>query len=130
MYEESGDGAAIMTNGDLGDRLYQEILRTIAAEYGWPDFKQVRKTAIPVSPELLREYEGTYAAQAESYRPVEQDGVLWPYLSWRPKVRLYAESGTRFFANEDNVPTVNSLRNAAGVVYGAQIMGRTAQEVK
>jgi CubicO group peptidase (beta-lactamase class C family) len=33
---ESGDGAAIMTNGDRGQALIQEVLRAIAAEYGWP----------------------------------------------------------------------------------------------
>lgn len=35
-FAESGDGAAIMTNGDRGQALIQEVLRAIAAEYGWP----------------------------------------------------------------------------------------------
>jgi len=37
-----GDGAVIMTNSDSGDRLIPEILRTIAHEYGWPDFRATR----------------------------------------------------------------------------------------
>lgn len=38
-FAESGDGAVIMTNGDRGQALIQEVLRAIAAEYGWPEFR-------------------------------------------------------------------------------------------
>ncbi|MCC8964847.1 beta-lactamase family protein [Bradyrhizobium sp. Pear76] len=36
MYE-NGDGAVIMTNGDQGGQLADEIMRSIATEYDWPD---------------------------------------------------------------------------------------------
>lgn len=35
---DSGDGIAIMTNGDNGDELASEVVRTIAYERKWPDF--------------------------------------------------------------------------------------------
>jgi CubicO group peptidase (beta-lactamase class C family) len=35
----NGDGAVIMTNGDSGAHLANDILRTIAYEYKWPDFQ-------------------------------------------------------------------------------------------
>jgi CubicO group peptidase (beta-lactamase class C family) len=35
----NGQGAVIMTNSDNGDRLAREILRAIAAEYDWPQFR-------------------------------------------------------------------------------------------
>ena len=35
----SGDGAVIMTNSDAGGELIPEILRAIAAEYNWPDYR-------------------------------------------------------------------------------------------
>ena len=35
----NGDGAVIMTNGDNGARLANDIIRTIAYEYKWPDFQ-------------------------------------------------------------------------------------------
>ncbi|MGH9801088.1 MAG: serine hydrolase domain-containing protein, partial [Blastocatellia bacterium] len=38
-YSETGQGAVVMTNGDLGGQLASEISRSIAVEYGWPDFK-------------------------------------------------------------------------------------------
>ncbi len=36
---DSGKGAVVMANSDNGIRLAQEILLSIAAEYGWPDDK-------------------------------------------------------------------------------------------
>lgn len=38
-YREGGRGAVVMTNGDRGGQLANEILRSIGAEYGWVDFK-------------------------------------------------------------------------------------------
>ncbi|MGY3528336.1 serine hydrolase domain-containing protein [Bradyrhizobium sp. USDA 4452] len=34
---ENGDGAVIMTNGDQGGELANELIRSIATEYDWPD---------------------------------------------------------------------------------------------
>jgi CubicO group peptidase (beta-lactamase class C family) len=36
---QNGDGIAVMTNGDGGFFLAVEIVRTVANEYGWPDFQ-------------------------------------------------------------------------------------------
>ena len=36
---DSGKGAVVMANSDNGISLAQEILLSIAAEYGWPDYK-------------------------------------------------------------------------------------------
>ena len=36
---QGGRGAVVMTNGDRGDQLATEVLRSIAAEYAWPDYK-------------------------------------------------------------------------------------------
>lgn len=37
-YNELGQGAIVMTNSDNGFELVQEIIRSIAKEYGWPDY--------------------------------------------------------------------------------------------
>jgi CubicO group peptidase (beta-lactamase class C family) len=42
-YENHNDGAVVMTNAQGGSRLAEEILQSIATEYGWPDFHAVRK---------------------------------------------------------------------------------------
>ena len=48
MAYNEGDGVVIMTNGDNGGQLATEILRSVAYEYGWPDFQPVAK--VPVIP--------------------------------------------------------------------------------
>ncbi|WP_158591581.1 serine hydrolase domain-containing protein [Deinococcus cavernae] len=37
MYPRTGQGAVVMTNGENGEALAQEILRSVAAAYHWPD---------------------------------------------------------------------------------------------
>ena len=57
---DHGDGVAIMTNGDNGGALGNEILRTIALEYHWPDFAPTQNTVAEVDPKLLGAYAGYY----------------------------------------------------------------------
>jgi CubicO group peptidase (beta-lactamase class C family) len=38
-YEEDGEGAVVMTNAQGGSRLADEVMRSIAAVYHWPDFQ-------------------------------------------------------------------------------------------
>jgi hypothetical protein len=38
-YENHGDGVVVMTNAKGGSRLAEELLQSIATEYGWPDFR-------------------------------------------------------------------------------------------
>ncbi len=130
MYEDSGDGAVIMTNGDLGDQLFAEVLRSIATEYGWPDFRQEHKRAVAVPLETLKKYEGIFDLQGEQYHFAVEDGSLWLFLSWRPKVKLFAESESRFFALEDNVPVITFVRNAAGTIEEIELLGRTAHKLR
>jgi CubicO group peptidase (beta-lactamase class C family) len=38
-YENSGEGAVVMTNGDNGGQLGDELMQSIATEYHWPDWR-------------------------------------------------------------------------------------------
>lgn len=62
-YEKSGEGAVVMTNGDNGGQLGNELMHSIAAEYGWPDWKPEVRTAIKVDEKTLDQYTGTYQLQ-------------------------------------------------------------------
>ena len=55
-----GDGVVIMTNGMNGGQLGDEIQRTIAREYHWPDFAPRENEVVKVSPQLLDAYAGAY----------------------------------------------------------------------
>lgn len=41
-YENSGDGAVVMTNAQGGLKLAHEIMQSISVAYGWPDFRPKR----------------------------------------------------------------------------------------
>jgi hypothetical protein len=59
-YRDTGQGIVIMTNGQQGEKLITEILRSVAHEYAWPDFRPARHTLVKLSPEALNHLEGTY----------------------------------------------------------------------
>jgi CubicO group peptidase (beta-lactamase class C family) len=44
-YRDSGRGAVVMTNGDGGGELGMEIIRAIAEEYEWPDYRTTTTAA-------------------------------------------------------------------------------------
>ena len=60
-YRDTNQGIVIMTNGQQGEKLITEILRSVAREYAWPDFQPARHTLVKLSPGALNHLEGTYA---------------------------------------------------------------------
>lgn len=60
FFPETGQGAAIMTNGDAGQDLISEIRTAIAAEYGWPDSAPITLSAATVDSAALARLVGTY----------------------------------------------------------------------
>jgi CubicO group peptidase (beta-lactamase class C family) len=59
--EAPGQGVVIMTNGDQGWNLLNEILRAVSKEYGWPDFQPQEHVLAKMDPALLPAYAGAYA---------------------------------------------------------------------
>jgi CubicO group peptidase (beta-lactamase class C family) len=59
-YTDSGQGLAVMTNSDSGGELTQEIFRSVAKEYGWPDYHPAEHTLIKINPATFATYPGTY----------------------------------------------------------------------
>jgi hypothetical protein len=57
---ESGEGVAIMANGANGPVLVQDIVRGLAAGYGWEGFKPRERTAVPLTPAQISRLEGRY----------------------------------------------------------------------
>ena len=41
VYEQGGDGAVVMTNAQGGSILADEVMRSIATEYDWPDYRPI-----------------------------------------------------------------------------------------
>lgn len=98
MYEKSGDGAVVMTNGDGGGQIGDELIHSIANEYNWPDMRPTVRTAIHVDPKILETYPGTYELSKDFAITITlENGQLMGQGSGQPKFPLYAETETKFF---------------------------------
>jgi CubicO group peptidase (beta-lactamase class C family) len=97
-FARTGQGAAIMTNSDIGGRLNSEILRAISHEYGWPDHKPEERTIIKVDPASFRDYVGRFQLAPDFIMTITQEGDhLFAQASGQPKAEIFAESDSEFF---------------------------------
>jgi CubicO group peptidase (beta-lactamase class C family) len=97
-YEKSGEGAVVMTNGDNGGQLGDEVMHSIAAEYGWPDWKPEVRAAVKVDEKTLALYPGTYElGPGFDVVVTVESGQLMAQATGQPKFPLYAETETKFF---------------------------------
>jgi len=96
-FVEGGRGAVVMTNGDRGGRLGGEILRAVAAEYGWPSFRPRQKTVVTVDAAALAPLTGRYELRPGRVLNVVLEGGTLVVLDGLQRIELYPESATRFF---------------------------------
>jgi len=128
-YEQGGEGAVVMTNAQGGSVLAEEVMRSIAAEYNWPDFRPVVKTAVAVDPKVLADYVGTFdVAHRFDVTFTVEDGHLMGETAGQGKLRLYAESATRFFPLETDL-AVEFVRDDQGKVT-QMILHHGGQDLK
>lgn len=95
----SGQGVAIMTNGERGGELIGEIERAIAKEYGWPDLHPKEHTVAKVAPSVLQAYVGEYEIPGAVKLTITlKDGrLLLQNTGDTDTDELIPESETRFF---------------------------------
>jgi len=129
-YSETGQGAVVMTNGDQGAQLAAEIFRSIAAEYGWPDFKPTERTVAKVNPEIFKTYVGEYEVNGKVTITTE-DGKLYLQPPGGQKSELFASSESEYFMATENVRIVFK-RDEQGIVNGltAHFGGRAMEGKK
>lgn len=95
-----GDGVVVMTNGDGGGQLAMEIVRSVAHEYGWPDFQPESHTIAKVDSKIFDAYAGRYQSQLGVFTVTHEGDRLFAELTGQPKVRLYPEGDREFFLTE------------------------------
>ena len=120
-YENTGQGAVLMTNSDRGDRLAGEILRSIAKEYGWTDYQPKVKVIASVDPKTWNAYVGEYQLDISSaivVSIISEGGKLIMELK-QPggvsKAELLPESNNKFFRREIDFD-ITFVRNEKGRV--------------
>ncbi len=97
-YEQEGEGAVVMTSAQGGSRLADEVMRSIAAVYHWPNFQPKVRAVVTVDPKTLAGYVGTYELRPKFDLVVTVDDAhLVTQATGQPSFSMLAESETRFF---------------------------------
>ena len=104
-YLETGQGAVVMTNGDGGNALFNEILRAIAHEYGWPDYHQREKTPVAGNPAAYPSYAGEYEVNGIRVTISQrgQDLFVQAPPTWPQPLKLYPAGDDQFFLVDEDV---------------------------
>ncbi|HEX3969383.1 MAG TPA: serine hydrolase [Edaphobacter sp.] len=97
-YEKDGEGAVVMTNAQGGSRLADEVMRSIAATYRWPDFQPKVRATVAVDSKILASYAGAYELTPKFSLVVSvEDGHLVTQATGQSSFSMLAESETKFF---------------------------------
>jgi CubicO group peptidase (beta-lactamase class C family) len=128
---DGGQGVAVMSNSDNGGRLADEIVLTVAQEYGWPSPTPRRRTAVGLEPEALAALAGLYRGPPGEVRVVVRDGVLVSVPAWEgaEERELLAESADRLFSR-DGVLDVDVVRGEDGAVTALQAQGLRYEKIE
>jgi len=128
-YTSKGMGAAVMTNGNSGSDLASEILRSIAREYGWPDFKPREIEPADVDPAVMELYAGRYQISSDYVLTVEVDnGVLFVISPDNQRSATLPETGIKFVMIESAIPIEFTLDEEGNVTGAVISFGRTKYE--
>jgi hypothetical protein len=97
-YEISGRGVAVMCNSDSGSELNEEIVRAVAKEYDWPDYRPRERNVVKVDTKTLESYCGRYQLFPDFILTVTiKDGRLFSVATGQPQCELFPESERLFF---------------------------------
>lgn len=102
-YPETGDGVVVMANNDGAHELINEVVRSVARVYDWPDFKPRERGFTALDPSLLHSYAGEYVV-AEHDLTLTVSGASDHLRISTPRGSFYTfyPTGAReFFALED-----------------------------
>jgi CubicO group peptidase (beta-lactamase class C family) len=134
-FREDGRGVVVMTNGDQGTRLAQEIVQAVAETYGWPvpGPREVELAALP--PELLARVAGPYRVDlpdrtVEVTVEVEGDHLRIHSAEGAPGDEFFPLSETRFIDLSTGEEIEAVLDDAGRVVELALARGLRARRVE
>ena len=116
-----GYGAVVMTNGDGGFTLGQEVFQALAKHYGWPGFEPQIKRVVEMDDAALAVYAGTYELEGYGKLEVEPgNGELRISMSWEDEVdRVLPEAEHVFFDADDRTPVVFDVVEGRAVALTA-----------
>ncbi|HET7694124.1 MAG TPA: serine hydrolase [Vicinamibacterales bacterium] len=122
-FKDSASGVAVMTNGDRGAEILQDIVRAVAREYGWPGLAPLERTLGSADPAAYKDFAGRYEIPIRSppvVMVIETDGGKLYRGSGPSRVELLPESSATFFAMDSDM-RVEFIRDPNGKVTEARV---------
>jgi CubicO group peptidase (beta-lactamase class C family) len=108
-YPGSGDGVVVLTNGDQGFGLNEEIVRAVAAEYGWPDYRPVERAVTPLAIADQQKFVGTFTIKGPGDFTIRRDGDRLVAEIWKGvDDPLLPDSASSFFITSKDLRLVFS----------------------
>lgn len=122
-YTGSGQGVVIMTNSQNSNALIDEILCSIAAEYGWPEFQVLEKASIQGDTAINRLLAGDYQLLNLPAHVVAEGEQLYlqSELFGAKRMELFPESKTAFFTTAQDM-TIHFESNDDGAIIGFKLV--------
>ncbi|MYN08669.1 serine hydrolase domain-containing protein [Pseudoduganella aquatica] len=102
-YTERGDGIVVMTNGDGGSELADELVRAVAAEYGWPTMGSKVRRNVPLKEEALASLPGKYVIPGAGDFTIRRTGggLVVELQEGASETLLAAPSGSYFVQSSE-----------------------------
>lgn len=101
---DRGDGAVVMTNAFPGGRVAEQIIRTVADEYEWPDFRPAQRTLAKIDPAVFDGYVGAYQLAPDFLLAVRRDGNRFlTQATGQGPLEIFPESDHEFFAKDIDI---------------------------
>lgn len=124
-YMEGGRGAFIMTNGDRGSPLAQEILLAVSREFGWPVPRYQEVVLAHVAHEILLEIAGTYRVEGQDteVRVTVEGDHLKLEIPAMEAVQMFHPTSQEFFIDLVEGTRIRIDRDEEGRVAALQVLG-------
>lgn len=98
-YRDTGQGVALMTNGDNGSYLVDRAIARIAASYGWENYPTTVRDRSEVAADVLQAVVGRYRLGEHQLLEVTvADGALDVVFGQQPALRFASRGDDRFAA--------------------------------
>lgn len=97
-FSGSGDGVVIMTNGQQGGELANELVHSVSVAYGWPGYRSIERPSIPVAADRAAKLAGEYQVPNRgTFSIADNNGQLTVSLKGGVSEPLYAMSANTYF---------------------------------
>jgi CubicO group peptidase (beta-lactamase class C family) len=96
---ENGDGLAVMTSGENGGQINKQVVRTIAYEYGWPDFQPANRVVSKIDPKSFDSLVGSYRLDPDFVLTFTREGNRFiSQATEQRQLEIFPENEREFFA--------------------------------